>query len=143
MAQEILTELVERKIYLIHGYKVMLDSNLAQLYGVTTFNLSKAVKRNRDRFPEDFCFQLSKEEHQALRFQIGISKVERGGRRFPPYVFTEHGVAMLSSVLRSRRAIQVNIQIMRTFAKLRRILSTRISLDVWMNWRRNTTPSLR
>ena len=100
----------------------MLDGDLAGLYGVATSNLNKAVKRNRDRFPEDFCFQLSKEEYQALRFQIGISKVGRGGRRFLPYVFTEQGVAMLSSVLRSQRAAQVNIAIMRAFVKLRQML---------------------
>lgn len=124
MAQAILIERVERLIYLIRGHKVMLDSDLAELYGVTTFNLNKAVKRNQDRFPEDFCFQLSKEEHQALRFQIGISKAGRGGRRFLPYAFTEQGVAMLSSVLRSRRAVQVNIAIMRAFVKLRQMLAS-------------------
>jgi len=108
-------EWIERRILLLRGQRVMLDSDLAQLYGVTTFNLNKAVKRNQDRFPEDFTFQLSKEEYQALRFQIGISKEGRGGRRFLPYAFTEQGVAMLSSVLRSKRAVMVNIAIMRVF----------------------------
>ena len=113
-------EQIEQKILVIRGHRVMLDSDLASLYGVTTFNLNKAVKRNIDRFPEDFMFKLATEEAAALRFQIGISKSQgRGGRRYPPYVFTEQGVAMLSSVLRSKRAIQVNIAIMRAFVKLR------------------------
>jgi phage regulator Rha-like protein len=117
-------ETIEQKIFLIRGHKVMMDRDLARLYGVTTFNLNKAVKRNLDRFPEDFMFQLTAEEFESLRFQIGMSKKGRGGRRYLPYTFTEQGVAMLSSVLRSKRAIQVNIAIMRTFVKLRRILST-------------------
>ena len=103
---------------------VMLDSDLAELYRVSTYNLNKAVKRNRDRFPEDFCFQLSREEHRILRFQFGISRQGHGGRRFPPYAFTEQGVAMLSSVLRSKRAVMVNIAIMRAFVKLRELLAT-------------------
>ena len=103
----------------------MLDSDLAELYGVTTFNLNKAVKRNRGRFPTDFMFQLSGPEWKNLRFQIGISSSPVwGGRRYPPYAFTEQGVAMLSSVLHSKRAIQMNIEIMRTFVKLRRMVST-------------------
>jgi len=103
-------EIIEKKILLIRGEKVMLDADLAELYGVETFNLNKAVKRNIDRFPEDFMFQLSKEEADSLRFQIGMSKeTGRGGRRYLPYVFTEQGVAMLSSVLNSKRAVHVNI----------------------------------
>jgi len=103
----------------------MLDSDLAELYGVTTFNLNKAVKRNIARFPEDFMLQLTAAEASALRFQIGMSKPKgRGGRRYLPYVFTEQGVAMLSSVLRSKRAIQVNVAIMRTFVRLRRMLAS-------------------
>ena len=118
-------EIIERKIYLIRSQKVMLDSDLAELYGVKTFNLNKAVKRNIDRFPQDFMFHLTKEEADSLRFQIGMSKSEgRGGRRYLPYAFTEQGVAMLSSVLRSERAIHVNIAIMRVFVKLREFLST-------------------
>ena len=117
-------ELIERKIYFLRGQKVVLDSDLAELYGVKTFNLNKAVKRNLARFPEDFMFQLTEQEAQALRFQIGISKTGRGGRRYLPYVFTEQGVAMLSSVLNSERAIQVNIAIMRAFVKLRELLVT-------------------
>jgi len=102
----------------------MLDADLAQLYGVETSNLNKAVKRNINRFPGDFVFQLTVEEVSALRFQSGISKMAgRGGRRYLPYVFTEQGVAMLSSVLRSRRAVEVNIEIMRAFVQLRRFLS--------------------
>lgn len=103
----------------------MLDSDLATLYGVETFNLNKAVKRNLERFPSDFMFQLTSAEARALRFQIGISKEgKRGGRRYLPYVFTQEGVAMLSSVLRSPRAVQVNIAIMRAFVRLREILAT-------------------
>lgn len=118
-------EVIERRIYLIRERKVMLDSDLAELYEVETFNLNKAVKRNLDRFPQDFMFQLTKEEANVLRFQIGMSKPSgRGGRRYLPYAFTEQGVAMLSSVLNSRRAVQVNIAIMRTFARLRYILAT-------------------
>lgn len=119
-------EIIERKIYLIRGQKVMLDSDLAELYGTETFNLNKAMKRNIERFPEDFMFQLMKEEADSLRFQIGMSKTTkgRGGRRYLPYAFTEQGVAMLSSVLNSKRAVQVNIAIMRAFVKLREILST-------------------
>jgi hypothetical protein len=117
-------ENIEQKIYLIRGQKVMLDSDLAHLYGVATFNLNKAVKRNMFRFPEDFMFQLSAAEFDSLRFHFGISKIGRGGRRYIPYVFTEQGIAMLSSVLKSDRAVLVNIQIIRTFVKLRQLLST-------------------
>lgn len=118
-------ESIQQKIFLIRGHKVMLDKDLAELYGVETFNLNKAVKRNIDRFPQDFMFQLSKEEADSLRFQIGMSKISgRGGRRYLPYAFTEQGVAMLSSVLNSKRAVHVNIAIMRAFVKLREVLST-------------------
>jgi hypothetical protein len=111
-------EVIERRIYLICGHKVMLDSDLAELYQVETFNLNKAVKRNVDRFPQDFMFQLTKVEANVLRFQIGMSKPSgRGGRRYLPYAFTEQGVAMLSSILNSSRAVQVNIAIMRAFAR--------------------------
>ena len=113
---------IEKKILFVRGDKVMLDSDLATLYGVTTFNLNKAVKRNRDRFPEDFCFQLSEKEYRVLIFQSGIPNIGRGGRRFPPYVFTEQGVAMLSSVLRSKRAVMVNIAIMRVFVRIRKLM---------------------
>ncbi len=110
---------VQNLIYEIRGIKVMLDSDLAKLYGVETFNLNKAVKRNFQRFPKDFMFQLTKDEYESLIFQNGISKPKRGGRRFMPYVFTEQGVAMLSSILNSEQAIQINIQIMRTFVQIK------------------------
>ena len=115
-------EVIENKIFLIRGKKVMFDRDLAVLYGVETKFLNRAVKRNIERFPEDFMFQLSKEELASLRFHFGTST--RGGRRYLPYAFTENGVAMLSSVLNSERAIHVNIQIMRTFTKLREMLAT-------------------
>jgi len=115
-------EIIETKIFIIRGQKVMLDKDLAILYGVETFNLNKAVKRNLTRFPSDFMFQLTREECKNLIFQFGISSW--GGTRKLPYAFTEQGVAMLSSVLRSERAVQVNIQIMRAFVKLREIIST-------------------
>jgi len=113
---------IEQTILVIRGHRVMMDADLAKLYGVTTSNLNKAVKRNSDRFPDDFMFRLSTQETAALTFQIGISKPRgRGGRRNAPYVFTEQGVAMLSSVLRSKRAIHVNIMIVRAFVKLREL----------------------
>jgi len=120
---------IERRIYLLRRQKVMLDSDLAALYDVETFNLNKAVKRNLNRFPSDFMFQLTAAEVRALRFQIGISNEgRRGGRRYRPYAFTQEGVAMLSSVLRSPRAVQVNIAIMRAFVRLRELLATNRAL---------------
>jgi hypothetical protein len=107
--------------------KVMLDADLALLYEVETKVLVRAVKRNLDRFPEDFMFQLSKEEFEILRCQFGTSSLW-GGRRFRPYAFTEQGVAMLSSVLRSKRAVQVNVEIMRAFVRLRQLLATHADL---------------
>ena len=115
-------ERIESKIFLIRGKKVMLDKDLAELYGIGTRNLNQAVARNLDRFPIDFMFHLTNGEFKSLMSQIGTSN--RGGTRKPPRVFTEQGVAMLSSVLRSKRAVQVNIFIMRAFVKLREILST-------------------
>src|SRR4029077_1306460 len=111
--------LISQKIFFIRGTRVMLDADLARLYGVATKNLNKAVKRNASRFPSDFMFQLSPKEVHSLGFQSGTSKPGRGGRRYAPYAFTEQGVAMLSSVLRSARAVQVNVAIMRTFVRLR------------------------
>lgn len=111
---------VEKRIFLIRGRQVMLDQDLADLYGVETKRLVEQVKRNIERFPGDFMFQLDKDEAAALRSQIAASKGGRGGRRYAPYVFTEQGVAMLSSVIRSGRAIAVNIEIMRAFVELRR-----------------------
>lgn len=119
----ITVEMIERKILMIRGEKVMLDADLAELYEVETKMLVRAVKRNIDRFPSDFMIQLNKEEFENLRFQFGTSS-QWGGRRYFPYAFTEQGVAMLSSVLNSKRAVQVNIAIMRTFVKLREMLST-------------------
>lgn len=123
MKQLILHEVIERKIFLIKKHKVMLDSDLAKLYKVPTKRLNEQVKRNKKRFPKDFMFQLTKREADCLRPQNATLK--RGQHsKYLPYVFTEQGVAMLSSVLNSGRAIQVNIAIMRVFVKLRQILST-------------------
>ena len=122
MANPVPTERIERLILLIRGHKVMLDADLAELYGVETRVLVQAVKRNLNRFPKDFMFQLSDEETKLLRSQIVISNRGRGGRRYLPYVFTEQGVAMLSTVLNSERAVQINIEIMRAFVRLREML---------------------
>jgi hypothetical protein len=119
-------ERIVQSILLIHGRKVMLDTDLAELYEVETRILVQAVKRNIDRFPEDFMFQLTKQEFDDLRSQFVTSSW--GGRRHPPYVFTEQGVAMLSSGLRSKRAVQVNIQIMRAFVQLRRMVAGQADL---------------
>ena len=121
--EPVLIRQVAQVIRVIRGEKVLLDFDLAPLYGVTTGNLNKAVRRNRDRFPSDFMFQLTAAEAESLIFQFGISK-GRGGRRHRPYAFTEQGVAMLSSVLSSERAVNVNIAIMRAFVKLREALET-------------------
>ena len=120
-------EVIEQKIYLIRGHKAMLDADLAELYGVTTGNLNLAVRRNPKRFPQDFMFQLSRQETQSLLLQNARAK-GRGGRRTPPYAFTEQGVAMLSSVLNSERAIEVNITIMRAFVRLRSMLASHADL---------------
>ena len=122
-------ERIEGKIYLIRGKKVMLDRDLAGLYKVQTRDLNKAVSRNLDRFPEDFMFQLTQDEFENLKFKFGTSSLAAGkegwgGTRKLPKVFTEQGVAMLSSVLRSKRAIHINILIMRAFVKLRQLLSS-------------------
>lgn len=120
-------ERIERRIFLIRGEKVLLDADLAQLYNVTTSALNQAVKRNIDRFPDDFMFQLDATETANLTSQ-SVTSSSHGGRRRAPYAFTEQGVAMLSSVLRSDRAVQVNVQIMRTFVRLREILSSTSNL---------------
>ena len=117
-------ERIASRIYLIRGQKVMLDFDLAELYGVETRALNQAVTRNIDRFPEDFAFQFTRAEFSALMSRIVISNAGRGGRRKLPWAFTEHGVAMLSSILRSKRAVQVNVAIVRTFVKLREMLAT-------------------
>jgi hypothetical protein len=114
---------IEKSIYFFRGHRVMLDADLAALYGVETKAFNRAVKRNIIRFPEDFMFELSKEEVENLRCQFGTSSLgEHGGRRYRPLVFTEQGVAMLSSVLKSTRAAQVNIEIMRAFVRIRVLL---------------------
>jgi hypothetical protein len=116
-------ELIERRIYVIRDNKVMLDSDLAELYQVLTKNFNLAVRRNIDRFSADFMFQLAQEEYDNLRLQIATSSSGYGGRRYLPYAFTELGVAMLSSVLNSQRAVQMNILIMRAFVRLREVLA--------------------
>ena len=130
------TERIEKAIVFLRGHKVMLDVDLAELYGVETKALNRAVKRNLDRFPADCMFQLTAAEADDLRYQNGTSNLrtqiatskKRGGRRYMPYAFTEQGVAMLSSVLRSKRAVLVNVAIMRAFVRLREILSTNKAL---------------
>jgi len=128
MSKIIAVELIATKILFIRGHRVMLDRDLAQLYEVETKQLVRQIKRNIERFPEDFMYQLTKEEVINLRCQIGTSSW--GGIRYLPYVFTEQGVAMLSSVLKSRRAIQVNILIMRAFVKIKEILLTHKDLAI-------------
>jgi hypothetical protein len=125
-AELIPIEQVEKVILVLRGHRVIVDADLARLYGVATRNLNKAVSRNLERFPADFMLQLSAEEHSNLMFQIGTSSW--GGTRKPPRAFTEQGVAMLSTVLRSPRAVQVNIEIMRAFVRLRQILGTNAEL---------------
>jgi len=117
-------ELVINKIYFVRGQKVMLDNDLAVLYGVETKRLKEAVRRNIDRFPGDFMFELTQTEFESLRSQFATSKTGRGGARYLPMAFTEQGVAMLSSVLNSETAIRVNIQIIRVFTKMRELLLT-------------------
>jgi hypothetical protein len=123
-------ERIMDKIYLIRGHKVMLDRDLAELYGVETRRLKEAVKRNLFRFPEDFMFELSKEEFANWRSQFATSNSDRMGLRYSPMVFTEHGVLMLSSVLNSKKAIGVNIQIMRIFTRIRQMLTDTLSLKL-------------
>ena len=127
MKNHILAEKIANQIYLIRGTKVMLDKDLAELYGVETKRLKEQVKRNIRRFPEDFVFELTKDEFDNLRSQIATSSW--GGVRYMPMAFTEQGVAMLSSVLNSDRAIDVNVQIMRTFTKLRQMISSHKELS--------------
>ncbi len=123
-------EIIMNKIYYIRGQKVMLDSDLAELYGVETRRLNEQVARNADRFPEDFRFRLNENEFESLMSQFATSK--RGGRRKLPYMFSEHGVLMLSSILNSKQAIQVNIQIMRIFTRIRELFvdNTEIRLEI-------------
>ena len=122
------TKEIRNLIYSIRGKQVMLDSDLASLYQVETKNLNKAVKRNIERFPVSFCFQLTEEEVENLRFQIGTSSLSYGGRRYLPYVFTEQGVAMASAILRSDIAVKVSVEIMEAFVEMRRMLTSNASL---------------
>ena len=124
-------EAIAARIHWVRGQKVMLAHDLAQLYGVPTYRLNEAVKRNGSRFPEDFMFSLTKDEWANLISQIAMSR-SWGGRRQPPYAFTEHGVLMLSSVLNSERAIAVNIRIMRVFVRLNRLLQNDLELQLRM-----------
>ena len=119
---------IRNLIYTIRGKQVMLDSDLAALYQVETKNLNKAVKRNIERFPASFCFQLTEKEVENLRFQIGTSSLNYGGRRYLPYVFTEQGVAMASAILRSDIAVKMSVQIMEAFVEMRRMLISNASL---------------
>lgn len=124
--ENISNEDIKNLIYTIRGKQVMLDSDVARLYHYETKNINKAVKRNIERFPEDFCFQLTEEEFQTLRFQFGTSKQNeefRGGRRYLPYVFTEQGIAMLAGVLKNDIAVKVSINIIKSFIEMRKILA--------------------
>jgi phage regulator Rha-like protein len=121
-------ERIERSILLIRGEKVILDTDLAELYGVTTKRLNEQARRNGGRFPSDFMFQLTEEEFSALRSQIATSNVGRGGRRYPPYAFTEHGAIMAANVLSSERAVAASVMVVRAFVRLRQILSSHAEL---------------
>jgi hypothetical protein len=128
-------ESVVSRIFLVRGQKIMLDADLAELYGVTTKRLNEQVKRNIDRFPPDFMFQLNTKEYDSLRSQFATSKEQsgRGGRRYMPYVFTEHGAIMAASVLDSERAVQVSIYVVRAFVQLREMLSSNKELARKLN----------
>jgi len=121
---------IERHIHVVRGQKVMLDSDLAALYEVPTKLLNQSVRRNEGRFPEDFMFRLTRDEDTALRLQFATSNSGRGGRRYLPFAFTEHGVAMLSSVLKNDRAIQVNVMIIRAFVRMRELIAANKDIAV-------------
>ena len=123
-----ITRFIEPAIHTIRGQRVMLDSDLAAIYGTTTVRLNEQFRRNRERFPEDFAFILTREEFARLISQIAISKTRRGGRRKPPVVFTEHGAIMLASVLNSAIAIEASIRVVRAFVKLREMVSSNVQL---------------
>ena len=116
-------EIIESKIYLIRNQRVMLDSDIAELYGVTTKRFNEQVKRNIERFPEDFMFKLTDEEYKILRSQFATSNIIHGGRRYTPYVFTEHGAIMAATILNSSKAVEMSIFVVRAFVKLREITS--------------------
>ncbi len=121
-------ERIEQSILHIRGEKVMLDSELAKIYGVETKALNRAVKRNKDRFPADFMFQLTPKEAESLRCQFGTSNTGRGGRRYSPYVFTEHGALMVANILNSQRAVQTSVQVVRAFIRMRQVLASTAEL---------------
>jgi hypothetical protein len=124
MKPTITVEELERKICLIRGQKVMLDSDLAELYGVTTKRLNEQVRRNAERFPEDFMFQLSSDESESLRSHFATSSLNHGGRRYLPYAFTEHGALMAASVLNTPRAVEVSLYVVRAFVRLRELIAS-------------------
>lgn len=128
---------IRELVYTVRGVQVMLDADLARLYQVETKNLNKAANRNTERFPEDFRFQLTKEEYESLRFQFGTSnekQVGRGGRRYYPFVYTEQGISMLASVLHSKVAVQVSINIMRSFVEMRKFVGKNANItDVFVD----------
>src|ERR1700682_3823954 len=124
---------VESRILILRGHKVILDSDLAELYGVPAKRLNEQVKRNAERFPADFMFQLSAKEHDYLRSQFATSKQGRGGRRYPPYAFTEHGAIMAATVLNSERAVEMSVFVVRAFVRLREMLSTNRQLAAKIN----------
>lgn len=128
MSDAIQNEQIEKSILVIRGYRVMLDTDLARIYGVTTGHLNERVKRNLDRFPADFMFQLSEIEEESLRSQIAISKTRKGGRRYLPYVFTEHGALMLGNILNSPVAVAASLQVVRAFISLRKIVASHVEL---------------
>lgn len=135
---------IENSIFLIRGQKVILDRDLAAIYGVPTFRFNEAVKRNRDRFPEDFMFQLTQEEVETLISQNAMSKPGRGGRRTLPYAFTEHGAVMAANILKSPLAVQMSVTVVRTFIKMREMLIEQRDLAKnWRTWKRNMTSSSR
>lgn len=119
---------IEKYILIIRGHRVILDADLAKIYGVSTKRLNEKVRRNSDRFPEDFMFQLAETKEESLRSQIATSKIGRGGRRYLPYVFTEHGALMLANILNSRAAVASSIQVVRAFINLRQMLSSQADL---------------
>lgn len=122
-------ERIERRILMIRGCRVVLDADLAALYGVPTKRLNEQVKRNAERFPDDFMFQLTKEESESLRSQFATSKSGRGGRRSLPYAFTEHGAIMAANVLNSKRAIHMSVYVVRAFVRMRQALITRTDME--------------
>ncbi len=124
---------IDPVIHFVRGERVILDTDLAKIYGIQTFRLNEAVKRNRDRFPEDFLFQLTKNEYDALTSQIAMSKKGRGGRRTLPYAFTEHGAVMAANILNSERAVQMSIFVVRAFIKMRQTLAASKALTDKLN----------